>query len=221
MDNTATLCDILCAEEAWHWDTYDGHKLIFHRDGTGVITSHAELNIWIYAIFEWKVHDPANSVHHTPHPHPTPPRPCALGSIMRKLLTIFRRPTPPELRASIEFTLTERRPNVPSHPSFSLSKENLNEYFLLPIAFEPRILHLTVERNGCFPAGFGSVPQRRSRFRSRLTFDVSPYPARQAWREHCLKMVDSMGQPGMRRFCAGKLASQGGHCGWLPAGCNS
>jgi hypothetical protein len=38
MDRSASVYDILCNEEAWHWDTYDGHKLVFYRDGTGEVS---------------------------------------------------------------------------------------------------------------------------------------------------------------------------------------
>jgi hypothetical protein len=38
MDNSAAVYDVLSNVEAWHWETYDGHKLVFHRDhGTGEV----------------------------------------------------------------------------------------------------------------------------------------------------------------------------------------
>lgn len=35
MDNSAAVYDFLSNVEAW--DTYDSHKLVFHRDGTGEV----------------------------------------------------------------------------------------------------------------------------------------------------------------------------------------
>ncbi|KAJ6524245.1 hypothetical protein DFH09DRAFT_824032, partial [Mycena vulgaris] len=156
---------MLCDEEAWHWDTYDGHKLVFNRDGTGEITSWAELCVWIVAIFEWKVHDPA-AVEYNADP---PAQPSFIQGL------VGRSSPPPLLRASIEFTLTKRRPLLYGRVVDRL----INEDLMLDVAFAPRVLGITVER-GRFPASWDSGPQ--SLYRSRLSFDMSPYPPLEAWR---------------------------------------
>ncbi|KAJ7802486.1 hypothetical protein B0H14DRAFT_3884545 [Mycena olivaceomarginata] len=138
MNNSAAVYDVLCNEEAWHWDTYDGHKLIFHRDGTGEITSWAELNMWIFAIFEWKVHDPATVEYNAP----VSPA-GAQRSVIPNLFSCSRQ-IPPELRAAIEFTLTKRRP-LWNGKVFD-PQRHINEDALLDAAFEPRVLNIAVER---------------------------------------------------------------------------
>ncbi|KAJ7146729.1 hypothetical protein C8R44DRAFT_898898 [Mycena epipterygia] len=167
MENLAVLLNVLCDEEAWHWDTYDGHKLVCYRDGTGEITSWAELCVWIVAIFEWKVYDPAAV----------------------------------QYNASIEFTLTKRRPLLYGR----VVNRYINEDLLLDAAFEPRVLDITVERGRFSPSRDDGG---RSRYCSRLSFDVSPYPALEAWRPGQHAMVASMGQPTMTQFCAHELAPE-------------
>ncbi|KAJ7875464.1 hypothetical protein B0H13DRAFT_1009588 [Mycena leptocephala] len=198
MDRSASVYDILCNEEAWHWDTYDGHKLVFYRDGTGEITSLAELCVWIVAIFEWKVHDPAAVEYNEPIPAPQ-------RSFLQTVLS--RSPPPPLLRASIDFTLTKRRPLLYGRVVDRL----INEDVLLDVAFEPRVLGITVE-HGRFQVSWDNsrFPQL---FQSRLSFDLSPYPAKEAWRPNQHAMVDSMGQPKMTQFCARKVTQEaGGGC---------
>ncbi|KAF8156276.1 hypothetical protein K438DRAFT_1777521 [Mycena galopus ATCC 62051] len=194
---TAAVYSVLCSEKAWHWDTDDGHNLIFYRDGTGEITSWAELNAWIFAIFEWKVNDPA-TVKYTPTALPPPP------SLVQRLVSPSQPPMVPVLRASIEFTLTKRRT-----PFGVRLPHRLNEELLLDAAFAPRVLNITVER-GRFPASWDYVPVQpdipKSWFQSQLTFDVSPYPVRETWDPKLYDMVDSIGQPNMTKFCAHKLA---------------
>ncbi|KAJ7334962.1 hypothetical protein DFH08DRAFT_813991 [Mycena albidolilacea] len=145
MDKSPAVYDILCNEEAWQWDTFDRHNLVFHRDGTG--------------------------------------------------------------EASIEFTLTKRRPR-PIDP-----QRLLNEDLLLNDAFALRILNITVE-HGCFPAPRDCGTRTSTWYQSQLLFDVSPYPAWEAWWAESRNMVDSVGQPNMRQFCARQLAKedQGGLC---------
>ncbi|KAJ7878583.1 hypothetical protein B0H14DRAFT_1636541 [Mycena olivaceomarginata] len=191
MDNSAAVYDILCNEEAWQWDVFDGHNLVFHRDGTGEITSWGELCVWIVAIFEWKVHGPATVEYN----QPKPPAPRSFT----QTLGLHSPPTPPLLQASIEFTLTKRRPR-PIDP-----QRLLNEDLLLDDAFAPRILNITVER-GRFPSPRDYGARTSTWYQSRLSFDVSPYPAREAWRAESHNMVDSVGQPNMRQFCARELA---------------
>ncbi|KAF7332822.1 Epoxide hydrolase [Mycena venus] len=192
MDNSAAVYNILCNEEAWHWDTDDGHKLVFHHDGTGEITSWAELCIFIVAIFEWKVHDPA-AIQYTESSPPAP------RSFVRQTLGLLSPPTPPLLRVSIDFTLTKRRPLLYGRPVDP--QRRLNEDLLLDAAFEPRVLNITVER-GRFPAprDYGARIPITTWYQSRLSFDVSPYPAREAWQPDSHNMVDSVGQPKMRQF---------------------
>ncbi|KAF8151253.1 hypothetical protein K438DRAFT_1778770 [Mycena galopus ATCC 62051] len=194
---TAAVYSVLCSEKAWHWNTDDGHNLIFYRDGTGEITSWAELNAWIFAIFEGKVNDPA-TVKYTPTALPLPP------SLVQRLVSPSQPPMVPVLRASIEFTLTKRR------TPFGVGlPHRLNEELLLDAAFAPRVLNITVER-GRFPASWDYVPVQpdipKSWFQSQLTFDVSPYPVRETWDPKLYDMVDSIGQPNMTKFCAHKLA---------------
>ncbi|KAJ7692132.1 hypothetical protein B0H17DRAFT_879795, partial [Mycena rosella] len=154
---------VLCDEESWHWDTYDGHKLVFYRDGTGEITSKAELCIWIVAIFEWRVHDPASVEYHDRDARPR--------SLIQGLVGTTA--PPPLLRASIEFTLTKRRPLLYGR----VVQHRINEEVLLEAAFAPRVLRLTVER-GRFAAAWDDDG---STFSKRLAFDVAPYPPLEAW----------------------------------------
>ncbi|KAJ7149768.1 hypothetical protein C8R43DRAFT_1236360 [Mycena crocata] len=198
MDNAAKVYDVLCEEEAWRWDTDDGHKLVFYRDGTGEITSRAELNIWIVAFFEWKVHDPA-SVEYTDSDSDTA---AVQPSFIYSLLG--RSPPPPLLRASIEFTLTKRRPLLYGQ----VVRHRINEEVLLDAAFEPRVLHVTVERGRFTTPWPGTAYDHETKFRLRLSFDVSPYPPRDAWRPAQYAMVDSMKQPEMWQFCAQELPAR-------------
>ncbi|KAJ7788244.1 hypothetical protein B0H14DRAFT_2536833 [Mycena olivaceomarginata] len=196
MNNSAAVYDVLCNEEAWHWDTYDGHKLIFHRDGTGEITSWAELNMWIFAIFEWKVTIQLPSNTTRPSRQPAPSAPLSPTSFP---------------------ALDKSRPNyAPRSSSRSRNggplwngkvfdpQRHINEDALLDAAFEPRVLNIAVER-GRFKAPWDGPW-------SRLSFDVSPYPAKEAWRPRQHAMVDSMGQPKMTQFCAQELAPEDGGC---------
>ncbi|KAJ7183591.1 hypothetical protein C8R46DRAFT_884346 [Mycena filopes] len=206
MDNLEAVYSVLCDEESWHWDDYEGHKLIFHTDGTGEITSLAEMHVWIVAIFEWKVHDPTAVQY---HPEPTASRGL-----------FFRAPEPPILRTAIEFTLTKQ-----TAPLFGRVLERtryrMNEDILLDAAFEPRVLNITVEQ-GRFALSWPRRVRRRTlfefggdagpRFRTRLTFDVSPYPPREAWRPDQYSMVNSMGQLNMTQFCARELAPEREGC---------
>ncbi|KAJ7629677.1 hypothetical protein DFH06DRAFT_1225102 [Mycena polygramma] len=195
MDNlTAAVCHVLCNEEAWHWDTYDGHKLVFHRDGTGEIISRAELCIWIVATFEWKVHDPA-SVEFSPVPPPQ-------RSVFQDMV-LRSPPPPPVLRASIDFQLTKRRPLLYG----KVVQARINEDVLLDAAFESRVLGITVDR-GRFRTASDSNTYGAQAFQLRLSFDVSPYPAKDVWRPEQHNMVESMGQPLMTEFCARKLSQE-------------
>ncbi|KAJ7878579.1 hypothetical protein B0H14DRAFT_2567266 [Mycena olivaceomarginata] len=139
MDNSAAIYDVLCNEEAWHWDTYDGHKLVFHRDGTGEyvlarITAWAELCTFIVAIFEWKVHEPAAIEY-------TESSPSAPHSFVQQTLTLLSPlPTLPLLRASIDFTPAKRRPLLYGRPVDP--QRLLNEDLLLDTAFVPRVLNI-------------------------------------------------------------------------------
>ncbi|KAJ7471019.1 hypothetical protein FB451DRAFT_1135290 [Mycena latifolia] len=193
MDKAAAVCNVLCDEEAWHWDTYDGHKLVFYRDGTGEITSRAELCIWIVAFFEWKVHDPAAVEYNDGPP--------AQRSFIQNLIGGS---PPPLLRASIEFTLTKRRPLLYGR----VVQHRINEDVLLDAAFEPRALGITVERGRFSPSWDWGGGMSRSLFRSQLSFDVSPYPALETWRPEQAAMVASMGQPKMTQFCAHLLPDE-------------
>ncbi|KAJ6578045.1 hypothetical protein B0H19DRAFT_574239 [Mycena capillaripes] len=195
MDNSEVVTKVLCDEESWHWDTYDGHKLVFYRDGTGEITSLAELCIWIVAIFEWKVHDPATVEYNEPVP-------LAQRSFVQGLISRSP-PPPPLLRASIDFKLTKRRPLLYG----KVVEHRINEDVLLDAAFEPRVLGITVERGHFRPSWDSGMPSSLY-YQVQLSFDVSPYPATEAWRPAQHDMVKSMGQPQMTQFCARQLARE-------------
>jgi hypothetical protein len=157
--------------------------------------------MWIFAIFEWKVHDPATVEYNAPVSPAGARRSVIPGLFSRS------RQAPPELRAAIEFTLTKRRP-LRDGKVFD-PQRLINEDVLLDAAFEPRVLNITVER-GRFKAPWDRPS--KSFFKSRLSFDVSPYPAKEAWRPRQHAMVDSMGQPKMAQFCAQELAREDGGC---------
>jgi hypothetical protein len=48
MDNSAAVYDILCNEEAWQWDVFDGHNLVFYRDGTGEVRAFKKSHLYAY-----------------------------------------------------------------------------------------------------------------------------------------------------------------------------
>jgi hypothetical protein len=71
----------------------------------------------------------------------------------------------------------------------------------------PCILNITVEREH-FPAPRDCGARTSTWYQSRLSFDVSPYLAWEAWRAESHNIVDSVGQPNMRQFCARELAEE-------------
>ncbi|KAJ7732176.1 hypothetical protein B0H16DRAFT_181553 [Mycena metata] len=198
MDNLEAVYTVLCDAESWNWDVDDEHKLIFHSDGTGEITSVAQPCIWIVAIFEWKVHDPT-----TVQFRPEQTRRSWIQGLSSST-------EPPILRASIEFTLTKRRPLL--FGQVVDIRRHINEHLLLDAAFEPRVLNITVKRGRFLSPSFGGNSSPDFIFQYRLTFDVSPYPAIEAWRPETHDMVESIGQPKMIQFCARRLPPE-------PAGC--
>ncbi|PNY24992.1 Uncharacterized protein TCAP_05076 [Tolypocladium capitatum] len=198
------LLSILCAD-TWILDSMGAFQITFHTDGTGEVTCRglllpaemrltetqlvcrAELLVWIAAEFDWK--------------------PTSAESPKTSDATHdgFDKPNPVD-QADIELTLTKRR--IPGDAGFE--RYRINEALLTDDAFLPKTYLISLER-GVFLAPFDAQATDNhhpytARFAYRLSFDKSPYPPREEWREP-EGAPDAIRFWEWKQFCGGQIGS--------------
>lgn len=152
------------------------------------LVCRAELNVWIAAEFDWK-----QGSNQTPKTSDTTrdsfDKPDIVG------------------HADIEMTLTKRR--IPRLRGADMERYIINEALLTDDAFLPRTYHLSLEK-GVFLAPFDAMQPSdflyTPRFAYRLSFDKSPYPPRQEWREP-EGAPDAFRFWEWKQFCSGQIGS--------------
>ncbi|KAI1843494.1 hypothetical protein JX266_010320 [Neoarthrinium moseri] len=153
-DSKDSLISALCGPEIWQWDSNGSCSISFKKDGTGLLRAGAELSIFIAAEFAWELKSSEN--------------------------------TEDNPSFDIQITLTTR-----VHPYLRESRQHytlLNEQALTSAAFQPKTYTIRLEE-GRFdePATpwVNSPPflHRPPKFALRLSFDKSPFPPLEEWRE--------------------------------------
>ncbi|OGM45154.1 hypothetical protein ABOM_006695 [Aspergillus bombycis] len=182
-----TLLSILTGE-TWSWDPYEFNQITFNKDGTGTLICRLELVVWIAAEFEWKPTDPECLNQSIDLP--------ANPSKRSSLLTQF----------NIEMTLTTRRPTILGD---SINRRIINEQLLTDAAFLPKEYTVKLETGRLLCAsdaggGYSDSPW----FGARLSFDKSPYPPREEWKETG-GGVDANEFWEWREFCSRRLPKTG------------
>ncbi|KAE8143868.1 hypothetical protein BDV38DRAFT_232145 [Aspergillus pseudotamarii] len=176
-------------EEAWSWDPYESNQIKFNKDGTGTLICRIELVVWIAAEFDWKLKNPECLSQSIDLPTNPPKRPSRLTQF------------------NIEITLTKRRIAALGD---AVNRRIINEQLLTDAAFLPKEYTITLETGQFLCASdvggrFGDSP----RFGTRLSFDKSPYPPRQEWRETD-GGVDANEFWEWREFCSRRLPERTG-----------
>ena len=108
----------------------------------------------------------------------------------------------------IELTLTRRKP---VRKGFDWSRWRINEHNLTDAAFRPKTYTVTLERGGTFltpwdvdrDKGIPFMP----RFASRLSFEPSPNPPREEWKEP-VGAPDANEFWEWKQFCSQKLSRE-------------
>ncbi|KAH6880983.1 hypothetical protein BKA70DRAFT_1446844 [Coprinopsis sp. MPI-PUGE-AT-0042] len=165
----SSATDILC--QSWHADSWDGHVILFKENGTGEITSRAELNVFLAAHFTWKFIKASDD--------PVSPS-STTQAFLDKILHPFTAPSQKILDASVEITLSDRHDALTllvsedADPSTWIGGQGLR-----PEAFQPRTLHLTVENGKFLPAKCEIKPS--TPYALRMNFENSPYPSEEYW----------------------------------------
>jgi hypothetical protein len=109
------------------------------------------------------------------------------------------------MQFNIEMTLTTR---TPDREDFDWSRTSVNQGVLKETAFVPKIYTITLEKGVFYTACDmrGPVnPQSHPRFSLRLSFDKSPYPPREEWKENGLSAADANMFWEWREFCSHEL----------------
>ncbi|KAF2136592.1 uncharacterized protein K452DRAFT_237228 [Aplosporella prunicola CBS 121167] len=178
---TETLLSVLC-RDPWCYDRIDGHEIRFRNDGTGYLVLRYELSVPIAAEIEWKSPAPLKEIKVDMH---------AKG---QEVLAQF----------DIELTLTKRvmaEPGIYPNPAYKR-----NEHFLTEGAFVPKKYTVSIQKGKFFaplpeknagsywmPGGPFGIPDKSwqcDRFALRLTFDKSPYPPYDDWKDCPLRNGD-------------------------------
>ncbi|OBR02644.1 hypothetical protein CH63R_13870 [Colletotrichum higginsianum IMI 349063] len=165
-----TDLSVLCGYD-WHWDSKNENIITFGEDGSGKLICRAELNVWIAAEFDWKL--------------------LGIGANKQQSDEDKRwwrsgRNVDPrtETVLMLEMTLTKRR--IPSLGEADMSRYTINEDILTDDAFKSKRMHITLE-TGTFGTQFDARQKEElpetPKFKYRLTFDVSPYPKRNQWKD--------------------------------------
>ncbi|KAB8233202.1 hypothetical protein BDV23DRAFT_146128 [Aspergillus alliaceus] len=157
-----TLLSVLTGE-SWSWDSDDANQITFNKDGTGTLICRAELNVWIAAEFDWKPQDAECLEQRIDLASNTPKHPSLLS------------------QCTIEITLTKRR--IPRLGDVDMQKRIINEELLTDAAFLPKQYAIKLEV-GQFLSAFDAREHVKCapRFARRITFDKSPYPPREEWK---------------------------------------
>ncbi|KAJ7913889.1 hypothetical protein B0H13DRAFT_1612119 [Mycena leptocephala] len=173
--------NLLC--QSWHWDSDHCHIITFKPDGSGEVISRGELNLWIAAFTQWKLLDPTFIGK-------------ILGSSTSNDATI--------LKARVELSLSrDRMTTLWGH---DITGRRINDDLLLDGAFQTKHYTITIRR-GQFPnqhAMKENLP-KPPLHAFEMTFDRSPFPAKDDWKPEQQLMVESMRQYEMTSFCAQEL----------------
>ncbi|KNG90685.1 hypothetical protein ANOM_001099 [Aspergillus nomiae NRRL 13137] len=191
-----TLLSILTAE-TWSWDPDEFNQIAFNKDGTGIVhpTYIPQPNIRLdcrrIRVEAQKSRTPQST--HRPTHKPTQ-RPSILAQF------------------NIEMTLTTRRPTTLGD---SINRRVINEQLLTDAAFLPKEYTATLEAGRFLCAsdvggGYSDSP----RYGARLSFDKSPYPPREEWKE-AGGGVDVNRFWEWREFCSRRLPEKTGLFSWV------
>ncbi|KAE8366757.1 hypothetical protein BDV27DRAFT_124901 [Aspergillus caelatus] len=183
-----TLLSILTGEP-WSWDPYESNQIRFNKDGTGTLICRLELVVWIAAEFDWKPQNPECLSQPIDLPTNPPKRPSHLTQF------------------NIEIALTKRR--IPALGD-AVNRRIINEQLLTDAAFLPKKYTIKLESGQFLCAsdvggGYSDSP----RFGTRLSFDRSPYPPREEWKETD-GGVDANKFWEWREFCSRRLPERTG-----------
>ncbi|KAM0275040.1 hypothetical protein ACHAQH_007601 [Verticillium albo-atrum] len=178
---------ILCSQ-IWHWDSREESQITFRQDSTGELICRAELNVWIAAELEWKV----------------------LGLGTAEAAKGFKgwwenSKNQPRTQLMLEITLTKR--SIPNIGNAQMDRYSINESLIIDRAFRPKRYTVTLEV-GKFTTQYDEILENKSsvtpRFKYRLDFNISPYPAREEWKDP-EGAPDAMKFWEWTKFCAGQL----------------
>ncbi|KAI1631723.1 hypothetical protein F4809DRAFT_148976 [Biscogniauxia mediterranea] len=185
--------EVLCGE-TWYWDSRDENQIIFSQDGTGKLICRAELNVWIAAEFDWKF--------------------LGIGTSGRGSVESWgggkseSEVDGADSQFMLEMTLTKRR--IPTLGMAQMDRYRINEEILTDETFAPKRYAVTLEA-GEFITQFDTISRPEGdllpgtpKFKFRLTFDSSPYPRREEWREP-EGAPDAFKFWEWNQFCGGKL----------------
>ncbi|KAI0887520.1 uncharacterized protein GGS22DRAFT_110608 [Annulohypoxylon maeteangense] len=161
------LRSILSGGDEWYHNS-DGRHIKFNKDGTGELWCRSNFNYWILAVIEWKAikppHGPSQIVE---FPNQVP------NTVWNKAPQLLG-------HLDIEITLTKRLPKV-AETSVLAQGNGINERNLTDDAFQTRLFTVRIEKgNFVEPACIG---HSNWRYELRLTFDKSPYPPREQWKD--------------------------------------
>ncbi|KAK2598205.1 hypothetical protein QQS21_005682 [Conoideocrella luteorostrata] len=163
-DMFETVLSVLCSEP-WRWDLFGSSEIRFRQDGTGELICRAELNVWIAAEVEWKPrHAESLNQEFNPNQHDS--------ALVHQI--------------EIELTLTKRR--IPDLGGVDMFGYRINEDVLEEEAFMPKTYIICLEK-GSFhaqshqPQEEQPLVEQTGKFELRLTFNPSPYPPRQEWKQ--------------------------------------
>ncbi|KDR81166.1 hypothetical protein GALMADRAFT_136208 [Galerina marginata CBS 339.88] len=193
------VVNLLC--RPWHADSYDGHVILLQPDGTGEITSQAELNLFLAAHIEWKIINSTSVPESSAQSH--------------SLLSRFKTASAPKvLDATIEITITKQSGPLSLIPIIGEHAQAMvGGHLLLASAFKPRVFNIIVERGEFVPPlGFDRKKPRRPfpLFGLRLVFDESPYPGKGGWQPERAAMLEDMRQFEKTAFVAERLGCDSG-----------
>ncbi|KAJ7692575.1 hypothetical protein B0H17DRAFT_1330739 [Mycena rosella] len=192
---------LLCSQDQWLWDPYDGHRLIFYPDGTGEMISRGELVVLLVAGTEWKLLPLAGREGET---STSSVRPHSVPSAAPSLF-----PTPATstlFRGILELTVTRRRPLLYGRHANYISIETL----LFETAFQTRRIDVSIDRGEFHLSWNFDRPESSDRYRLRLTLSESPYPPVETWRPAERSTVELVKFSQMTQFCARLSLRAGG-----------
>ena len=134
---------------------------------TAQLVCRANLNVWIAAEFDWKFLSGED------------------GNILVDLSdTSDKSSTQKLFKFGIEMTLTKRR--IPKLGHMAMEGYRINEELLSDDAFVPKTYSVCLER-GNFLTQHDTLCEEllegTPRWGARITFDRSPYPSRETWKE--------------------------------------
>ncbi|KAI1181489.1 hypothetical protein F5B17DRAFT_425115 [Nemania serpens] len=154
-----SLRSILC-RQPWNYDSEGQCKIKFNEDGSGELVCRREIPIFIAAQIQWRVLSDASLLDQ---------------SVTKDQDDGIQRPL------EVEITLTRNR-----SPWVS-AKPKINEHLLSEEAFLPKTYRVRLE-TGVFiaPRDLSSreaTSESVPKYAYRLTFDKSPYPPREQWKD--------------------------------------